>query len=134
VTTYLLDTNTCIEYLRRRNAGVLRRMQMHAPSELRLCSVVVAELYYGAFKSPRRADNLKLLGEFVPVFESVPFDNAAAERYGEIRARLESGGRIIGPYDLQIAAIALIHGLTLVTHNVEEMGRVPGLAIEDWQA
>jgi len=133
LTTYLLDTNTCVEYLRRRNDGIRRRLQSHRPDELRLCSVVVGELYYGAFKSARQAENLRLLAEFVPVFPSLPFDNVAAERYGKIRAHLEAAGTAIGPYDLQIAAVALIHGLTLVTHNVDEMARVPDLLIEDWQ-
>ncbi len=109
MTTYLLDTNTCVEYLRRRNDGIRRRMQSHRPDELRLCSVVVGELYYGTFKSARQAENLRLLAEFVPVFQSLAFDNIAAERYGKIEdapggcrdgdrsLRPANRGRSVGP-------------------------------------
>ena len=67
-------------------------------------------------------------------FVSLPFDDAAAEVYGRIRAALEAAGTLIGPYDLQIAAIALANDLTLITHNIREFGRVAGLRIEDWEA
>ena len=69
---------------------------------------------------------------FTSPFKSLPFDDPAAEHYGQLRAHLASGGQLIGPYDLQIAAIALAHGLVVVTHNTKEFSRVPGLVIEDW--
>ena len=131
--TYLLDTNTCIEYLRKKNPLVVQRVQARRPDELRLCSVVVAELYYGAFKSPYMTANLTLLATFLPTFASLAFDDTAAEEYGRIRVHLESLGLPIGPNDMQIAAIALVNGLTLVTHNTSEFGRVPGLVIEGWE-
>jgi tRNA(fMet)-specific endonuclease VapC len=108
---------------------------MHRPDEIRLCSVVVAELFFGAFRSPAQyqSRNLALLATFLPLFVSLPFDDSAAEVFGRIRADLTARGVIIGPYDLQIAAIALAQNLTLVTHNTREFGRVPGLQIEDWQ-
>lgn len=62
-----------------------------------------------------------------------PFDDAAAQAYGQLRVYLERAGTLIGPYDMQIAAIALVHGLIVVTHNTREFGRVPGLNIEDWE-
>jgi tRNA(fMet)-specific endonuclease VapC len=96
---------------------------------------VQAELYHGAYKSsvPYRAANLALLARFFPQFDTLVFDEAAADVCGRVRAQLESLGTPIGPYDLQIAAIALVHQLTVVTHNVAEFNRVPGLTVEDWE-
>jgi len=132
VTTYLLDTNACVECLRNRNAGVVARFQSCSPRELRLCSVVVAELCYGAYKSPKPAANLTLVQTFAAPLISVPFDDVAADVYGRIRADLERRGQAIGPNDTMIAAIALANGLTIVTHNTAEFSRVSGLLIEDW--
>jgi len=67
-------------------------------------------------------------------YTTLPFDDAAAQVFGRIRATLETAGTPIGPYDLQIAEIALVNGLIVITHNVREFGRVPGLRIEDWEA
>ena len=135
MTVYLLDTNTCIHYLRNANPLVIRRIQARPPQDIRLCSVVQAELYHGAYKSPAayRAANLALLALFFPRFINLSFDQAAAEIFGRVRAHLESLGTPIGPYDLEIASIALSNGLTVVTHNIAEFGRVPGLAVEDWE-
>lgn len=130
---YLLDSNTCVEYLRNRNPLVVQRIQKEPTQNLRLCSVVLGELYCGAFRSPDPARNLALLQKFTSKFTSLPFDDAAAIVYGEQRARLEKLGTKIGPHDMQIASIALIHGLTVVTHNTSEFTRVPGLVVEDWQ-
>ena len=132
MTTYLLDTNACVECLRNRNAGVVARFQSCSPRELRLCSVVVAELCYGAYKSPKPAANLTLVQTFAAPLISVPFDDLAADVYGRIRADLERRGHAIGPNDTMIAAIALANGLTIVTHNTAEFSRVNGLLIEDW--
>jgi tRNA(fMet)-specific endonuclease VapC len=71
--------------------------------------------------------------EFFVRFASLPFDDAAANEFGRIRAALEAAGTPIGPYDMQIAAIALVHNLTVVMHNVREFGRIEGLQIEDWE-
>jgi tRNA(fMet)-specific endonuclease VapC len=71
---------------------------------------------------------------FLAPMSSLPFDDAAADRYAAIRLNLERQGMRIGAYDLQIAAIALCHGLTLVTHNTQEFSRVPDLLFEDWEA
>jgi len=130
---YLLDTNAWIEYLRGRNLKLRQRVASHRPRDVRLCSVVIGELYHGAYKSSRKEDDLSLIDDLVRVFDSHSFDEAAAEAFGELRAFLESKGLRIGPYDLQIAAIALANRLTLVTHNVAEFSRVPNLSIEDWQ-
>jgi tRNA(fMet)-specific endonuclease VapC len=129
---FLLDTNTCIEYLRKRNPRVISRIRSLPPDEIRLCSVVVAELYFGAFKSPQRTKNLALLATFLPVSLSIAFDDNAAKIYGETRADLEAKGTPIGPNDLMIAAIALANDLTLVPHNTSEFSRVPRLKFVDW--
>lgn len=126
---YLLDTNTCIEFLRQRDSRVKDRLTQTDFSAVVLCTVVKAELYYGAYKSQQREMNLQRLRRFFSQFESLPFADAAAETYGRLRA-----GQRIGPNDLLIAAIALAHEVTLVTHNAQEFARVPGLTWEDWQA
>jgi tRNA(fMet)-specific endonuclease VapC len=131
---YLLDTNVCVEYLRRRNSAVVQRIAATPAGDVRLCSVVKAELYHGAHRSQQAQGNLVKVENFVRQFVSLPFDDAAAREYGRLRADLESRGALIGPHDLQIAAIALIHNLTLVTHNTKEFSQVPGLTLEDWQA
>jgi tRNA(fMet)-specific endonuclease VapC len=132
---YPLDTNARVLYLRQRDPGLIQHIRMHRPDEIRLCSVVVAELYFGAFRSPPQyqAANLSLLAQFLLLFVSVPFTDAAAEIFGRIRADLIARGVTLGPYDLRIAAIALAENLILVTHNTREFSRVPGLQIEDWQ-
>jgi tRNA(fMet)-specific endonuclease VapC len=94
---------------------------------------VRAELFFGAFRSNNRAHALAMVKEFLDNFESLPFDDHAAEIYGELRAFLTTSGNLIGPNDLLIAAIALAHNVTLVTHNTREFSRVPHLNIEDWQ-
>jgi tRNA(fMet)-specific endonuclease VapC len=95
---------------------------------------VKAELYHGARRSSRVAENLSLLGRFFQPFVSLPFDDRCAEHHGQIRTGLEREGRPIGPNDLMIAATARAHGLTLVTHNSAEFVRVPGLPLEDWES
>lgn len=133
MSVYLLDTNTCVEYLRNRNPRVVLRVQGEPTQNIRLCSIVVGELFYGAFHSANPAANLALLQRFVSKFASVPFDDPAAKIYGDQRAKLRKLGTPIGPHDMQIASIALLNGLTVVTHNVSEFSRVPGLVVEDWQ-
>jgi tRNA(fMet)-specific endonuclease VapC len=131
--TYLLDTNTCIAVLTKREPTLTARWKRARPHEIRLCSIVKAELRYGAEKSARRELALQKLAVFFARFRSLPFDDAAAQAYGSLRAELARQGRPIGPNDTLIAAIALAHDLVLVTHNTEEFRRVPGLAVEDWQ-
>jgi tRNA(fMet)-specific endonuclease VapC len=122
---YLLDTNACVEHLRQRNSAVIARIAATPASDIRLGSVVKAELYHGAHRSQQAQSNLTKVDNFVRPFISIPFDDDAAREYGQIRADLERRGVVIGPDDLQIAAIALVHGLTLVTHNTTEFSQVP---------
>jgi tRNA(fMet)-specific endonuclease VapC len=131
---YLLDTNTWIVYLRQTDAALVQKIQRTNPADLRLCSVVLGELYYGAFRgSPaHQPHNLGLLAQLCASFVSVSFDDMAAEEYGRIRADLAARGMLIGPNDLMIAAIARAHRFVLVTHNTAEFSRVAGLTLEDW--
>lgn len=130
---YLLDTNACIVYLNRPMSGVRRRLESLSPQDIAICSVVKAELFYGARRSKNPQRTLALQSTFLNNFVSLPFDDAAATIFSEIRAELAIRGTPIGPYDLQIASIAKVHNLILVTHNTSEFSRVNGLQIEDWE-
>ncbi len=129
--TYLLDTNTCIRYLTGRSTSVLQRLQATPLPNLVVCSVVKAEMYYGAMKSSSPFQTLVRQRAFPDQFVSLPFDDQAAEVYGRERARLAALGTPIGPNDLMIAAIALTGNCTLVTHNTREFSRIAGLQLED---
>lgn len=131
---FLLDTNACIQVLNGTSERLVRHLRTHDPSEIKTCSVVRAELVFGAEKSARREQNLETLRRFFEPYESLPFDDACAEPYGEIRLSLESRGLPIGANDLLIAATALANDCTLVTNNVREFSRVETLRIEDWQS
>jgi tRNA(fMet)-specific endonuclease VapC len=129
---FLLDTNAWISVLNQPAGPVAVRLARHAPADVCLCPVVLGELLAGAYKSSRQAANLALLNLLCQQFVSLPFDDAAADHYGRIRAHLEAAGTPIGPYDTQIAAIAVVRGLSVVTNNTREFNRVPGLTLEDW--
>lgn len=132
--SYLLDTNAWVVFLRDRHPGIHRKVVHElGPADLRLCSVVKAELLYGAHRSGRAAENLMLLADLFGIYASLPFDDRAADAYGRLRVDLERRGQRIGPHDLMIASIALANNLTLVTHNVHEFARVPDLRMEDWE-
>ena len=131
--TYLLDANTCIKFLNGESESVRQRFESLRSSDLALCSIVKAELLYGAMKSARPQANLNKLHLFFERFVSYPFDDATAEVYGRVRAQLAKKGKPIGPNDLLIASIALFRQLTLVTHNLGEFSRVEGLVLEDWE-
>jgi tRNA(fMet)-specific endonuclease VapC len=133
--TYLLDTNTCIGWLRNNQPHVNARIQAHQPTEIVLCSIVVAELYFGIERSDpkHRATTAQRVEVLRGLFASLPFDDDAAKEYGKIRADLTTRGQLIGGNDILIASIAKAMNCTLVTHNVAEFSRVPGLRIEDWQ-
>ncbi len=130
---WLPDTNVWIRYLNPQLSPVKACFLRYPADQIFLCDVVKAELFYGAFKSTRRDKNLALLDELSNGFLSLPFDGNTAHHFGRIRADLARAGNPIGPYDLQIAAIALSHSLTLVTHNTREFSRVDGLHLEDWE-
>lgn len=130
---FLLDTNICIRLLNGSSERVAERLRAIPPSDIRLSSIVKAELLYGARHSSRATSNLRLLGRFFAPIASVPFDDRCAEEYGLIRDELDREGKPIGPNDLLIAATARAYDFILVTSNVREFSRVPALQIEDWE-
>ena len=131
---YLLDTNTCIRYLNGRSEEIKQKMAAANQQDIALCSVVKAEMFYGAMKSLHPENNLAKQRKFTKCFVSLPFDDKAAEVYGQLRAQLEKAGTPIGPNDLLIAAIAVANNLTLVTHNTREFSRIAMLPCEDWES
>jgi len=130
---YLLDTNTCIKYLNGTSESIKSEFQKHSFYEIALCSVVKAELLYGANKSGNPIKNLKKIKTFFKPLVSLPFDDNSAKIFGEVRADLAKKGTPIGPYDLLIASIALSNKLTLITNNTREFNRVRNLQIVDWE-
>jgi tRNA(fMet)-specific endonuclease VapC len=134
--SHLLDTNSWVNHLRLGpNSKVTGKLLAAPPGSVFLCSVVLAELFYGALHgaAAHQASNLALIASLRQQFVSLPFGDQAAEEYGRVRAHLANLGTPIGPNDLMIAAIALANRLTVVTHNTAEFTRVPGLQVEDWQ-
>ena len=119
--------------LRQKYPQVAARYGATNRTDIRICSVVVAELRYGCAKSAKPAVNRAIVDALLAPIVSLPYDDAATDHFVALRRHLESIGEMIGPYDMQIAAIALANGCTLVTHNTAEFSRVPGLVLEDWQ-
>ena len=124
----ILDTNTCI-YAMKRVAGFKERLPLHARG---VSIVVLGELEWGAWLSSRRDQSFASLRDFIAAVRVVDLDADVAREYGQIRAHLRSIGQPIGPNDLWIAAHALARAVPLITHNLSEFRRVPGLAVETW--
>lgn len=129
---YLLDTNI-VSYWMRGDATLIDRIRSHAPSELALSTITLAEILYGIQKSPvRKRERRRKIQRISSELQIYPFDEAAAEVYAVIRSQLEKSGIGISERDTQIAAIAMANRLVVVTHNSREFGRVHGLKVEDW--
>ena len=131
---YLLDTNVCIRFLNGTSASLTERLRAVPRTQVRLSSIVKAELLYGARNSSRIAENLRLLERFFDTIASLPFDDDCAEEYGLLREELGRAGTPIGPNDLLVAATARAHHAILVTHNTREFSRGAGLHLEDWES
>jgi tRNA(fMet)-specific endonuclease VapC len=131
--TWLLDTNACIRYLNGRSPKLRAKFDTSDPAHIRVCSVVKAELFFGAARSSNPIQTQANQQLFLSRFPSLPFDDSAAEVYAEIRSDLVQRGLVIGPNDLMIASICQANDVILVTHNVNEFGRVASLKIEDWE-
>jgi len=135
LSTYLLDNNCCIGVINGRLPSVRTRFRaaLEAGDRLLVSAIVLFELWYGVAHSERPEQNVRRLREFLAgSLEILGFDEQDARLSGEIRAQLRSAGTPIGPYDVLLAGQALRHGATLITTNVSEFARVPGLHWEDW--
>jgi tRNA(fMet)-specific endonuclease VapC len=130
--TVMLDTDTCIDFMRGKFPSFINKLQELVPENILVPAVVKAELLLGALKSKDPDHAEQLTKRFLAPYRIVPFDDPATEHYARIRAKLEQRGTKIGPHDLLIAATALSLQATLVTRNVKEFSRVEGLSIETW--
>ena len=128
---YMLDTNTCI-FAIKRNPRILARLLACDPAEICISSITYAELCLGVEKSRFAGRNRLALMLFLSEIEIVPYDAAASEEYGALRASLERSGTPIGPLDMLIASHAKALGAVIVTNNLREFKRVQGLQTEDW--
>ena len=128
---YLLDTNIVIYVIKRRPREALEVFNRHH-GHMAISAITLAELVHGAEKSQFPARNLNVVEDFCSRLAVLPYTQEAAYHYGAIRAALESTGQTIGVNDLHIAAHARSQGMTLVTNNLREFERVPGLLVENW--
>ena len=128
---YLLYTNIVIYVIKRRPLGVMGLFNDNA-GRMAISAITLSELYHGAEKSAKVAQNLAVLEEFASLLQVLPYSAKASQHYGAIRSALEKAGCPIGVNDLHIAAHARSEGLTLVTNNLGEFERVPGLLVENW--
>ncbi len=131
---FMLDTDTCIALIKRKPASILSRLTALAPGEAGLSAVTLAELRYGVAKNSKREANGQALDEFLLPLEVADFDEPAAAVTGAVRTALEKAGTPIGPLDTLIGAHALSLGAALVSHNLREFRRIPGLTVVDWLA
>ena len=129
----LLDTNICIYIINAKPASVLSRFQQYRLGDIGLCSVVAAELGFGVAKSGSTR-NRQALEKFLAPLTVLPFDEPAVWDYGDLRANLERRGTPIGSMDTMIAAHALSQRALLVTNNIREFSKVPGLQLDNWAA
>jgi tRNA(fMet)-specific endonuclease VapC len=128
---YMLDTDVCIYVIKNYPAELRERFNRLA-EQLCISSIALAELHYGAEESGRRLHNLQAIEHFVARLEVLPFTSKAAAHYGQIRAELERADTPCGPHDVQIGAHARSEGLIVVTNNIREFARMPGVRTENW--
>ena len=129
---YLLDTNVCIDLIKNRSAVVARAASV-SPDDCAVSAVTVYELFHGAEKARDTNAERQHVELLLSTVAELPFGSRAAEAAAKVRARLESTGNVIGPFDLLLAGHVLSTGLTFVTDNVTEFNRVEGLTIENWR-
>ncbi len=129
--TYMLDTNICIHVMKTYPPAVREKFNALA-EQLCISSITLGELFYGAEKSARRSENLAAIENFVARLDVLLFGERAAAHYGQVRAELERAGTPCGPHDMQIGGHARSEGLIVVTNNMREFVRMPGLRVENW--
>lgn len=128
---YLLDTNIVIYTMKNRPERIRKRFNRHR-GQMAISSVTLGELVFGAEHSRQVERNLADIESMTARLEVLPFDSRAAWHFGRIRSGLYRRGTPISPYDMMIAGQARASGLVLVTNNVGEFERVPGLLLENW--
>ena len=129
---YMLDTDTCSYIIRQSSDALLKRLRNIPVSDVCISVITKAELLYGVEVSPRSAQDRMALNAFLKYLDVLDFTDEASFHYAQIRAQLKTVGRMIGANDLFIAAHAQSLGLTLVTNNTREFGRVSNLKCENW--
>ena len=129
---FMLDTNTCIYIIKRKPPDVIKRFIQTEISQIGISSITLSELLYGVSKSSKPEQNQIALAQFVSPLEILPYDDEAAQYYGDLRADLEKRGTPIGSLDMLIAAHALSLSCTLITNNEKEFKRIPNLKINNW--
>ena len=129
---YLLDTNICIYAINRKPASVINAIKEKSVLGLYISSITLAELEYGIENSLQQDRNRIALQKFISVFNVLDFDAEDAISYGKLRSRLKRAGKLIGPFDMLLAAQALSKDMIFVTNNASEFERVEGLQLEDW--
>lgn len=129
---FLLDTNVWINYLKDPGHKIHHKLASLHPRDIITCSIVLSELLHGATKYGNPNRRVSIVRAVLAPFKSFAFDDVDAQHYAKIRNDLEIKGCMIGPYDLQIAAICVRHSFVLATSNVSEFSRVQGLQVEDW--
>lgn len=128
---FFLDTDTCIFALRGEQR-LKEQMRQLSPKQIKIPTIVRAELLYGALRSKEPKQTITLVERFLEPFEMMPFGADQAIVHARIKIELTRKGIVIGPHDLMIAAIVLSHQGTMITHKVKEFSRVHGLLVEDW--
>ncbi|BAY95452.1 MULTISPECIES: type II toxin-antitoxin system VapC family toxin [unclassified Tolypothrix] len=129
--TYLLDTDTCIYWIKDINS-VRTKVREIGWEQISICSITVAELYFGAYNSQRIAENLARAEEFIQNLPVVPLNTPALKKFGELKAELRRLGQPITEFDLLIASVALTENYILVTNNTRHYNRITGLKLENW--
>lgn len=127
---YLLDTNA-VTALVKKDPGFWQHLRRHAPQDMVLSAIVAHEMFYGAYRGTRTEHTLRQIDDLP--FAYLDFTVEDARRAGEVRAALAAAGTPIGPYDVLIAGQALARDLVLVSRNLREFIRVPGLAVQNWE-
>jgi tRNA(fMet)-specific endonuclease VapC len=118
--------------MNKRPTGIIHKFKRFDIGEIGVSTITVSELQYGVFKSKNRRLNKQRVEEFLYPLEIIPYDEIAADTYGDLRHKLEKRGESIGPLDLLIAAHALSRNLVLITNNEKEFKRVKNLKVENW--
>ena len=127
---FLLDTDTCSAHMRHPTKLTHRFIQYMG--QMAITTVTLAELYAGAYKHPNTSRLLGLIGDLRQEVQVLDFDTDCAEQFGQVRGSLLRQGVSVSSMDLMIASVALVHNLTLVTHNTADFQNIPGVRLDDW--